>query len=234
MFPYKRCVRCGEEKYSELFPSDKRNRDGLSSFCRLCHNKASAKWRLEHPERVKAIQKANYEKHADERRQRSSDYRKSNPEKVAIGLRRWRSKNVEHLRQYDKMTREANPEQRREWLHQWGQTHPEKIREYANNRRAMRTNNGGKITAEEWQELVWAFGSKCLCCGTRENITLDHVVPLVRGGRNDIANAQPLCKSCNSSKGTRNMDYRWGEIGEYQPISQTVAVGSTENRLFTS
>jgi 5-methylcytosine-specific restriction endonuclease McrA len=39
-------------------------------------------------------------------------------------------------------------------------------------------------------------------------LTEDHVVPLSLGGSNDIDNIQPLCKSCNSSKRGRHIDYR--------------------------
>lgn len=36
----------------------------------------------------------------------------------------------------------------------------------------------------------------------------DHVVPVLFGGSNDISNIQPLCRSCNSSKGASTVDYR--------------------------
>jgi 5-methylcytosine-specific restriction endonuclease McrA len=39
-------------------------------------------------------------------------------------------------------------------------------------------------------------------------LTPDHVVPLIRGGRNDIANIQPLCFDCNRQKHTDIADYR--------------------------
>lgn len=52
------------------------------------------------------------------------------------------------------------------------------------------------------------YGRKCLCCGATKNLSIDHVVPLSKGGVNDISNYQPLCKSCNSKKGTRKTDYR--------------------------
>jgi len=30
---------------------------------------------------------------------------------------------------------------------------------------------------------------------------MDHVVPLIRGGRHSVGNIIPACRSCNSSKG---------------------------------
>lgn len=49
---------------------------------------------------------------------------------------------------------------------------------------------------------------RCLACGTHCDLTLDHVVPLSEGGSKKADNLQTLCTSCNSSKGTRSIDYR--------------------------
>lgn len=44
---------------------------------------------------------------------------------------------------------------------------------------------------------------KCQCCGSTEHLTIDHIIPLARGGSNDLDNLQILCRSCNSRKGAR-------------------------------
>jgi 5-methylcytosine-specific restriction endonuclease McrA len=72
----------------------------------------------------------------------------------------------------------------------------------------------GDHTDSEWREIVKAHGNHCLCCGIRygttplDEMTKDHVVPLSKGGSNLASNLQPLCRPCNSRKGTREIDYR--------------------------
>lgn len=58
------------------------------------------------------------------------------------------------------------------------------------------------------REVFKRYGKKCLRCKSKENICLDHITPISQGGDNEIENLQPLCKSCNSSKGTAKIDYR--------------------------
>lgn len=53
------------------------------------------------------------------------------------------------------------------------------------------------------------YGKKCLCCGSEGGIHLDHVIPVIKNGiYDDLDNLQPLCKRCNSLKGTKVIDYR--------------------------
>lgn len=55
-------------------------------------------------------------------------------------------------------------------------------------------------------------GHKCLACGTlptKDNwLSIDHIVPLSRGGSYDMNNLQTLCRNCNTMKGNRIIDYR--------------------------
>lgn len=40
----------------------------------------------------------------------------------------------------------------------------------------------------------------CAACGATEDLTVDHIVPLARGGRGELSNLQTLCRMCNGSK----------------------------------
>jgi len=52
----------------------------------------------------------------------------------------------------------------------------------------------------------------CFYCGSKERLTLDHIVPISRGGVHSIGNLVTACKSCNSKKGDRFiMEWRLGK-----------------------
>jgi len=52
-----------------------------------------------------------------------------------------------------------------------------------------------------WQRRIAA--GKCHYCGEAVGaaaLTMDHVVPLIRGGRSNKGNLVPACKDCNNRK----------------------------------
>ena len=77
-------------------------------------------------------------------------------------------------------------------------------------RRARLKNACGAWTVEQWEALKACTHHACACCHRKEpdiKLTPDHIVPLSRGGRNDIGNIQPLCLQCNQKKNTRTVYY---------------------------
>lgn len=77
---------------------------------------------------------------------------------------------------------------------------------------AKRDSNKARrgISNQRWQllrtETFNRDGWACVYCGSEEDLTCDHVVPLVRGGTNDNENLATACRSCNSSKGDKLLE----------------------------
>jgi len=46
-------------------------------------------------------------------------------------------------------------------------------------------------------------GNKCGRCQSTENLEIDHIIPLSKGGRHDEDNFQVLCRTCNRKKSNK-------------------------------
>lgn len=59
------------------------------------------------------------------------------------------------------------------------------------------------LTRNQWRAIREAFGHRCAYCGEHfERLTMDHVIPLSKGGSHTAENVVPACRSCNCRKAT--------------------------------
>ncbi len=56
------------------------------------------------------------------------------------------------------------------------------------------------------QNIYRRDGHKCIYCGSKNNLTLDHVVPKCKNGANTWKNLVTCCGSCNVKKGDKIVD----------------------------
>lgn len=87
-----------------------------------------------------------------------------------------------------------------------GRTLSKDISDY--NRNALKRKAPGKITKEDIQRLLVSQNNICIGCriNIKDTYTLDHIIPLTKGGTNYSSNIQLLCLSCNCQKGNRSME----------------------------
>lgn len=76
-----------------------------------------------------------------------------------------------------------------------------KRRDYARRKGAIVAD--APFTAEMWLDVVQRHQHKCHYCKQRRVLTIDHVIPVSKGGRHIAGNIVPACRSCNSRKGDR-------------------------------
>jgi len=221
---YKTCSKCEENKAVSEFHKSKANADGYNYYCKQCVKNYS-KWKYANDPDYRAKIK-NYNKqwvidnraHVNARaREYAAKRRATDPEYV------------ERHRMYDRRALDRNPERRernriksKEWYFEQGVAYKQKYNEqrrhrYANDpefkqrvyvsilkrQRAMR---GGDIslTGEQWETIIEQHEGRCVYCGCIPQVmTVDHVVPLSKGGAHNAYNVVPSCSSCNSSKNSK-------------------------------
>lgn len=196
IYPVKFCRKCNEGRgaYRPLsaFYKDKDKRDGLTTVCRGCQlHYATSKPKRDRKQEKKAYYEANKERIKDRQRK----YNRKNPE---VG-KRYRNK---------------NKDRRREYFRAWCKREADRKRALEAKRRARKKAASGTITAAQLRMLFTMYKA-CLCCGASTDLTLDHIVPLSKGGSHTLHNSQVLCHSCNSGKRDyHSTDYRYIGIDE--------------------
>lgn len=90
---------------------------------------------------------------------------------------------------------------------QWQASNPERVRIKNANRRAREAEAEGFFTESEWGYVLETWDNLCAFCGIGdEPMTIEHWIPLSRGGTNWVENLAPACTSCNSSKNDSKVD----------------------------
>jgi 5-methylcytosine-specific restriction endonuclease McrA len=189
------CTKCKEWKAFDLFVRHPKTRDGRSPQCKQCDKayrqsrgslaaEATKRWHEKNKERFK-VWNRKYSRERGRQKRR------------ALGI----SKPIP-------MTYEQRRERARKSVQRWNQRYPEKRRAVMQAYRARRRLSSGTISPTEWRDVCAKYGDKCLCCGADGPLTMDHVIPLSRGGSHSVDNIQPLCSTCNSKKYNKTLDYR--------------------------
>jgi 5-methylcytosine-specific restriction endonuclease McrA len=106
--------------------------------------------------------------------------------------------------------RAANPEAHRESVKAWVRDNPEASRDQKRRMQKRRQESGQpKRTSyrgmAERLILLEQYDSACGICGEDLdplNFTVDHIIPIARGGLHEMANLQPAHALCNNRKYT--------------------------------
>ncbi|MBA2534119.1 MAG: HNH endonuclease [Rubrobacter sp.] len=203
---HKTCKWCGLTKeLSEFY-------DGRwGKKCKVCVRSRAQQYRREHLEQYAEYEKARANlPHRVEARRR---YQEEHEEEISEYKRRWAANNEEKVAASKLAYYEREREEVIARSKKWAENNPDKVSQAkANNRRKRRAAkhaSPGSFTAEEFEVLCETYGNECLACGdTGVALAADHVVPLTKGGSDDISNIQPLCGSCNREKFVNIIDYR--------------------------
>ena len=113
----------------------------------------------------------------------------------------WKHRNPGYMEKRMKKWRRANPD----YAARWRADNEDSVSRHRGLRRAR--ENGVMHEPYSRAEIIKTY-PRCLACHTEVNLSLDHVVPISRGGPDTIDNIQVLCGRCNSSKRAKYHEYR--------------------------
>lgn len=60
------------------------------------------------------------------------------------------------------------------------------------------------LPMNEWVAVLEFFNHECAYCGKKEGLEQEHIIPVDKGGKYEIGNIVPACRSCNASKGKKD------------------------------
>ena len=73
-------------------------------------------------------------------------------------------------------------------------------RKFTHLRTELRPASREHLSASKRKRILLRGKGRCMKCGSKKNLEIDHVVPLARGGSNRLENLQLLCRDCNRRK----------------------------------
>lgn len=83
-----------------------------------------------------------------------------------------------------------------------------------------------KLTPKKRKLILEKEGYKCRFCSSTKDLEIDHIVPVIAGGKSVEENLQVLCSKCN---GKKNAELRWNRNGDVIYIPPTKMGGLSDS-----
>jgi 5-methylcytosine-specific restriction endonuclease McrA len=175
MNKYKTCTICKQTKLFSDFNKNAAAKSGLQTKCRLCEKVIRREYYLRN-KTAEIARVSKWHKETIKGKINRIEMRKKSTYKVVY---------VPVANQSEKQLQQTRIKTTRH-----------------NNRRRASLKNAEKrfISSNELKKLL---RQPCFYCNSSERITIDHIVPLSRGGRHSIGNLISACHKCNSVKSAR-------------------------------
>lgn len=163
------------------------------------------RWRQKHKGEIREYYKKWSQKQTDKQKEYQKKYQKE-----------YRQQHKDRQNEYHREYRQEHKKKKIEEDKKYRQKHPGRLREYRKTHREQGNKSSRKYKAtkmkanfwELWMDVVWQqklieTNGYCPLCHKFigiDKLTMDHIIPLNKGGLHRIDNVQPLCISCNCSK----------------------------------
>lgn len=159
--------------------------------------------------KVNASKLAYYYRNAAKLNANRCTWGRANPEKEARRVSLYNKRHPEKNKMWSALYRKMHPEKEARRCALYQKKHPEKKQIHNAKRRALTFTNtliSELLTSTEWLAILADADGHCTYCSKEARLTLDHVIPLSKGGKHSKDNVVPACLRCNSSKGNKTLE----------------------------
>ena len=139
----------------------------------------------------------------------NKEYRELNKDKLQVTQKRWRENNKERILINGRNRYAVKKEYIDSYQTEWRKKNRLKWNSYRSARRLKEKENGIYLILDK--EFKKLNNQLCFYCGSDHKLTMDHIIPIVRGGRHSIGNLVVACKTCNSQKGSKTIQ-EWRKL----------------------
>lgn len=192
--------------------------------CIQCLLNRTQNWRKKHREHISDYNRSYGRENRAKLTQKKREQYQKNPEPVRQNHSRYRLKNRGKCREWDRNNYYKNRPAILVRQKQWREQNQEYIKQYRSSREGKfagraadhkrdarkRLNHHFKYTLQEVNIRLKDFDFSCAYCDSTGDLTLDHFIPISKGGSDCIGNLVPACRRCNSSKSARDV-HEWYE-----------------------
>lgn len=164
------------------------------------------KWTELNKERVSERKRKWYLENKGRIKERLKSLDKANPERKRQACERaskWYKSNKERHREWYIRWCKENPEKKKKYAKKWAENNPTNLAKNRHLRRAREVGAAGTFNETQLKARFDYYGNKCYYCGRGGKMTVEHRIPLSRGGSNWPANLVPACWDCNQSKNNK-------------------------------
>ena len=201
----KYCKHCDDEIPLDRFGKNARAKDGLTQYCKEYYRERTAAYKIIHPDKVAAKDRKYQAENAEYYSQKSREWRQAHPEYQ----KEYRARTFVPAAPREKPDPEEMRRRSNENKKQWRKKNhdAEKERNHARNlERRARVGGASIVQRVQREEVIARDQSICYLCGRfaeRDDIHIDHIVPISRGGNGTLENLAVTHSHCNEVKGTR-------------------------------
>lgn len=204
----KECSKCGDIKPLSEFARASKEKSGYKSACKACIRLDQAEYYRRNKPRIDEKNRKWAKEHPHRMAEYWTRYRIRNPEKHLAAVLDWQRRNPDKVIAMKARWYSSTKHRYQDRWKNWLSSNPDAARRYYDARRSRLKSAAGCFTKDDWLFLFTKQAGRCAGCGCDidKSAHADHVIPLMRGGRNDVSNRQLLCRRCNLQKHIKPMD----------------------------